>query len=57
MADIAEEGRLRAIQFRQRLRAFALLFVGTRIGEAGGDLSGQQRDEAEISPHPGGSRD
>ena len=48
VADIGEEGGLRAIDLGQRLGALALRLVGARAGEAGGDLRGDQIDEAGI---------
>ncbi len=47
MTDVREEGGLRAIDFRQRLGAPALLLIGVGVGETGGDLAGDEIDETE----------
>ena len=50
VADVAEEGRLGAIDLRERLGAAALLLVGVGVGQTGGDLADEQLDEAARTP-------
>ena len=42
VADVGEERRLGAIDLGERLGAAALLLVGAHVGEAGGDLAGEE---------------
>ncbi len=46
--DVREERGLGAVDFGQRLGAFALLFVCAGVGDGGGDLPGDQIEEAAI---------
>jgi hypothetical protein len=48
VADVAEEGRLGAVQLGQRLGTPALLLIGAGIADGGADLAGDQRAEAAI---------
>ena len=48
VADVGEERRLGAIELGQRLGPPPLLLVGLRIGDRGGDLAGDQVEEAAI---------
>src|SRR5690349_3577130 len=48
MTDIAEEGGLGPVQFGQCLRALALLFIGTSIGNGAGNLCLHQIEEVTI---------
>ncbi len=46
VADVAEEGRLGAIDLGERLGAATLLFVSVDVGQTGGDLPDEQFDKA-----------
>src|ERR1700735_3934481 len=49
MAHIAEECRLRAVNFGQSLRTFLFRRVGACVGNAGGDLAGDEIDEPGVA--------
>ena len=49
VADVGEERGLGAIDFGQRFGATALLLVGLRVGDAGGDLAGDESEEAAVA--------
>src|SRR5579864_5740448 len=48
VADITEEGRFRAIQFRQRLSSAPLLLVHPRVADRRSNLARYQSDERPI---------
>jgi len=48
VAHVAEESGLRAVKLGERLGARALLLVGLRIRDAGGDLPGHEVEEAAV---------
>jgi hypothetical protein len=45
VAHIAEERSLGAVQFGQLFRAFSFLVIGVGVGDAGGDLAGDEIEE------------
>src|ERR1700735_5596300 len=49
MADVAEKQRLGAVDFRERLGAFLLVFVSTRIRDARRDLSSNEFERASVT--------
>ena len=48
VADVAEEGRLGAVELGQRLGARALLLVGLGVGQGRGDLPGDEVEEGAV---------
>ena len=48
VADVAEEGGLGPVELGERLGAPALLLVGARVGDGGGDVAGDQIEEAPV---------
>ena len=49
MTDIAEKDRLGPVQLSQRFGPLSLLFVGARVGQASGDLAGDQLNESGVA--------
>ena len=49
VADVGEEGGLGPVEFGQRLGPLPLLLVGPGVGDGGGDLAGQQVEEAPVA--------
>jgi len=49
VAHVAEECGFRAVNFRQSLRALLFRPVRARIGDAGGDLTGDEIDESSVA--------
>ena len=56
VADVGEEDGLGAVELGERFGAAAFLLVGAGVGERGGDLAGDQLDEAGVLRHPAGAR-
>ena len=49
MAHVGEEGGLRPVQLGERLRAAPLFIVGERVGNRGGHLAADEREEAAVA--------